>query len=96
MRDDEFIRLELNLKTLATKMVGQVVEHNSHIAETVRDEVNRMVANGALESIVRAQTREAVNAAIRDVLTGWQTKQAIEKHVKPAVLKALQSEEQVM
>jgi len=96
MPNNDFVRLELNLQTMAAKMVGAVVEHNSHIADTVRDEVDRMVKDGGLESIVRAQTREAVNTAIRDVLSGWQTKQEIAKRVMPAVLDVLTAEQEIV
>jgi hypothetical protein len=80
------VRLELDLSSLAKKMVGQVVRHNSELAACVEDEVNRMLKTGALESLVRRETETAVMKAVKDVMQCWDVQMHLQKKLKEEIL----------
>lgn len=86
---NDFITIDLRLKTLAAEMVGRVVEHNSVLSEAVRDQVNKMVESGALEAIVRRETEKTVEALVADAFGAYELRRLFRERLLSSFVQAL-------
>jgi hypothetical protein len=67
-------------------MVGQVMVHNSQLADAVKSEVDQMYDDGRLEAMIRRHTETAVDTAIKDTLNCWAVQDKLRKQFTEAIL----------
>jgi hypothetical protein len=84
--DNGILRLELDLSSLAKKMVGAVMVHNSQLADCVKDEIDEMTRNGALESIIRQHARKGIEKAIEQTFTNFTVQTWLQRKFSAAII----------
>jgi uncharacterized protein YllA (UPF0747 family) len=87
---DEFVTVDIRLKTLAAEMVGRIVEHNTMLAAVVQDQIKQMVENGALEHAVRAAAEQAVLDLVKEAFGSYEIRQLFKQRLLASFLKDLE------